>query len=67
MSGNNFPKYEMDINGWRGFVSFQNAVRACAKGEVMFGKNVLDLDFSIRPMTDDDRRKIIEAADKVRK
>lgn len=57
----------MDINGWKGFVSFQNAVRACVKGEVMFGKNVLDLDFSIRPMTDEDRKKIIETADMLRK
>ncbi len=62
-----FPKYEVDINGWKGFVSFRNAVRACTSGEIMFGKNVLNADFSIRPMNGEDRKKIIDAAEKIRK
>lgn len=61
----NFPKYLMKINGNRKFLTFKEAFVAYDSGsaDVKFGQYVLKEDFSVRKMNDDDRSRIIKAAD----
>lgn len=61
-----FPKYLMKINGGRKFLPFGEAYVAYDSGSarVEFGRYVLNEDFSVRKMTDEDKSKISDAADK---
>ena len=61
-----FPKYLMKINGNRKFLTFHEAYVAYDSGSanVEFGRYVLSEDGSVRAMTDEDKSKISEAADK---
>ncbi len=60
-----FPKYLMKINGDRRYLSFGEACAAYDSGtrKVEFGRYVLDSDFRVREMTDEDRSKISRGAD----
>ena len=60
-----FPKYLMKINGERKFMTFQEAYRAYDFNfaAVDFGRYVLNADFSVRKMTDEDKENISKAAD----
>lgn len=55
----------MVINGGRIFLPFRDAYVAYDSGQarVEFGEYVLNEDFSVRKMDDDDQRKISHAAD----
>ena len=61
-----FPKFLMKINGERKFLSFRETYVAYDSDliSVEFGRYVLNADFSVRKMTKEDEKKIIEAADK---
>ncbi len=61
----NFPKYLMKIGGERNFLSFREAYVAYDLGFALveFGRYVLNEDFSVRKMTDEDKSKISDAAD----
>lgn len=61
-----FPKYLMKINGNRKFLTFRDAYVAFDSGSnrVEFGRYVLNENFSVRKMTDEDMTKISETADK---
>jgi hypothetical protein len=61
-----FPKYLMKINGNRRFLPFNEAYTIYDSGSarVEFGHYVLNEDFSVRRMTDEDRLRISNAADK---
>jgi hypothetical protein len=61
-----FPKYLMKINGQRKFLSFERAYVMFDSGsdQVEFGRYVLEADFSVRKMTDEDREAISEAAER---
>jgi hypothetical protein len=61
-----FPKYQMVINGARRFLPFGEAYVAYDSGsaDVKFGQDVLEQDFSVREMTEEDRQKISAAADR---
>jgi len=60
-----FPKYLMKINGERKFLSFRDAFVFYDSGSLLveFGRYVLNEDFSVRKMTDEDRTKISRSAD----
>ena len=62
----NFPRYLMKINGNRRFLPFNEAYAIYDSGfaKVEFGHYVLNEDFSVRRMTNEDRSKISNAADK---
>jgi hypothetical protein len=61
-----FPKYLMKVNGDRVFVSFRDTYVLFDSGNarVEFGRYVLNEDFSVRHMTQEDKDKISEAAEK---
>jgi hypothetical protein len=61
-----FPKYLMKINGQRKFLSLRDAYVAYDSGfdKVKFGIYVLEKDFSVRKMTEEDAEKISNFADK---
>jgi len=60
-----FPKYLMKMDGNREFMNLWQAGKAYDNGfaRVSFGRYVLNEDFSIRPMTDEDRALISSVAD----
>lgn len=60
-----FPKYLMKINRERKFLTFREAYVTYDSGlaQVEFGRYVLNEDFSVRKMTDEDKSKISDAAD----
>ena len=60
-----FPKYLMKIDGQRRFLTFHEAAADYDSGshQVEFGCYVLDADFSVREMTQEDREGISRAAD----
>ncbi len=61
-----FPKYLMKIDGERKFLSFRDAYVAYDLGfvPVEFGRYVLNADFSVQKMTEEDKSEISYAADK---
>ena len=60
-----FPKYLMKVGEKRIFLKFAEAAQVYNSGtcNVSFGQYVLDSDFSVRKMEDNDRKKISRAAD----
>jgi len=64
-ASNDFPKYLMVIDGKLHFVPFREAYVAYDNGfvPVEFGQYVLNHDFSVREMTEEDKSKISDAAD----
>jgi hypothetical protein len=60
-----FPKFLMKIGGNRKFLSLSEAYIAFDSGflYVEFGRYVLNEDFSVRKMTEEDKKKISDAAD----
>lgn len=60
-----FPKYLMKVNGDRMFLTFREAYVAYNSGsdKVEFGRYVLDENFHVRKMTEEDRDKISDAAE----
>ena len=63
---NDFPKYLMKVDGERKFFNFREAYVMYDSGSinVEFCRYVLNADFSVRKMTNEDKAKISEAADK---
>ncbi len=60
-----YPKYLMKVNGDRKFFPFAEAAAIYDSGHerVEFGRYVLNEDFSVRKMTDEEKWKISRAAD----
>ncbi len=60
-----FPRYLLKVNGKRIFYSFFDAVVLLDSGfeNVRFGRYVLNADFSVSLMREEDREKLLKAAD----
>ncbi len=60
-----FPKYLMKIGRNRKYLPLGEAAKAydCGHADVRFGRYVLNEDYSVREMTNEDRDQISKAAD----
>lgn len=63
-----FPLYLMIVNGIKKFLTLKEAGEAHDSifGKIEFGEYVLAADFSVRVLTDDDKKLISDFADKTR-